>query len=460
MLPPAGAASIFDLGLYNSTEQIAANFQRLVGNCSVPYILGPTFQSVSYPTYGDITLPVVQVGNGSIKIMLNFGTYGREFASADLALRLTEELCYSSRGNAMTAFATFLIVPMLNIPARQRVETSLDTSSCGSFRTNENGVDIDRNFDVNWQYTSDNPSSEYYRGSAPLSEVQSTLLTNLNAGFLPTMFIDMQMGNNAALTFPWFYQFGDCDSADVLTRLLHNVTAASEGAHCSSAWYERGTSACPLVGSSAKSMRPPYVAAGTATDYFYQNGLTYSSLWMVFAGGDQADTPTAARSSSSAQMHTVLAADARQAHESAGQGQSMLAALSVDGKAASVQGVQQRSQHQPQVHVQQQREQRAQEVLRERLAQRSRDSVVLALEGTLGNGALYDPIYDCIKYFSPITRENYEKFVARWIRAIYAATMYLHEAPGQLDMQAASAKAAALKEAGTKKYSAAATSAV
>ena len=150
------------------------------------------------------------------------------------------ELCYSSRGTSVLTHTTFLIVPMLNIPGRQLVESSLDTTSCGSLRKNENGVDINRNFDSSWASSSDNPASENFRGIAPLSEVQTKLLVSLWTAFSPDAFIDMQLGDDVALTYPWFNEFGGCGESGTLQSVVNNVSQALQSEHpC----VEQGTGA-------------------------------------------------------------------------------------------------------------------------------------------------------------------------------------------------------------------------
>lgn len=75
----AQAASIEELGLYNSTESIMNHLSNLSSRCPNAMDINPVMSGVSYPAYGDITLPVVQMGTGPFKMLLNFGTYGREY---------------------------------------------------------------------------------------------------------------------------------------------------------------------------------------------------------------------------------------------------------------------------------------------------------------------------------------------------------------------------------------------
>ena len=249
LLLGVSATSVFDLGIYNSTSKIVIHFLDLASRCQkAKMILHPELDGVAYPSYGpDLKLPVISIGHGPRKMMLNFGTYGREFgetaqhveypavnavqscggtlmpcfrpafsASADFALRLVEDFCSSgnsTRHHAILNQITIIIIPMLNIPGRLLVETSLETVSCGSLRTNENGVrygepittacvdyiaptilrifhsllsprpqvDINRNFDFNWNYSPDNVCHTLHRegGNCLIPPACTSLLTSI-----------------------------------------------------------------------------------------------------------------------------------------------------------------------------------------------------------------------------------------------------------------------------------------
>ena len=210
-------------------------------------------------------------------------------------------------------------------------------------------------------------------------------------------------------------------------------------------------------------MRPPYVADGTATDYFYAQGLTFSFLWMIYAGGNQPDVPTSASNGApNGAMHTTLSATRggqrhqrqheEQQHKGGlashpdgpqrAQGQHLMAMLGAEGGGGLIGAAQAQAQQQQR----QEQQRRAQEVLQQRMAQRAQDTIVLALEGTLGNGALYDPIYDCIKYFNPLTRAAFEPFVARWIDGIYLASEYFAGPDGLSDFRKVMAEVTQIKE--------------
>lgn len=78
----------------------------------------------------------------------------------------------------------FIVVPIVNL-------YGFDNNT----RKNENGVDIARNFTEKWELASDNPLSDTYRGTAPLSELESQYIDEL-----------MQV-NNDAILFASYHNF-------------------------------------------------------------------------------------------------------------------------------------------------------------------------------------------------------------------------------------------------------------
>ncbi|MEM2738677.1 MAG: M14 family zinc carboxypeptidase, partial [Candidatus Bathyarchaeia archaeon] len=62
---------------------------------------------------------------------------------------------------------------------------------------NANGVDLNRNFATGWQYAgSTDPTSEYYRGPAPLSEPESQTLVQVFKTWKPSFYINLHRGGS------------------------------------------------------------------------------------------------------------------------------------------------------------------------------------------------------------------------------------------------------------------------
>jgi murein tripeptide amidase MpaA len=64
-------------------------------------------------------------------------------------------------------------------------------------RKNANGVDLNRNFATGWESGgSKDPSSEYHRGSAPLSESGSQTLVGGFKQWKPSFYINLHTGDS------------------------------------------------------------------------------------------------------------------------------------------------------------------------------------------------------------------------------------------------------------------------
>ncbi len=79
------------------------------------------------------------------------------------------------------------LVPILNPDGHRIVFEGLeiwrknkrDNNSNGVFDPDSDGVDLNRNYDFNWEFADSAPSSSYYRGSSPFSERETQALCSL-----------------------------------------------------------------------------------------------------------------------------------------------------------------------------------------------------------------------------------------------------------------------------------------
>jgi hypothetical protein len=246
LLHASRAASVSGLAFYNNTRQIANHIADLTGgvpSCQAAVTLNPPNLGVNWEgegvqgvlfSHGTSSRP-----SSNRRFLLNFGSHGREYGLADLALRLVRALCDGSqRSAALLNHTDVLIIPVLNVPGRKRVEESLATSTCGDLRKNENLIDIEANFETpHWQYSQDNPAGIDYRGAWVASERQTNLLMALQQQYQPDVFIDMRATDNAALAYPrWDAQYSRdrplLPTVEAYARheeVLHWVVGASAG---------------------------------------------------------------------------------------------------------------------------------------------------------------------------------------------------------------------------------------
>ncbi|KAL1529445.1 hypothetical protein AB1Y20_000392 [Prymnesium parvum] len=370
------AASISELSWYNSTGRIVAAFNALAFTCN--FTINPALGGVDWEggrVHGIRLTNSASSHGGRRKILINFATHGRDYALPDLALRLTHQLCDgSAKSSAILDSLDILLIPILNVPGRERVEEQLDSSTCGDLRKNGNLVDINANFDPDWVFGNDDSNAVDYRGNLASSEAETKLLKAVQRSFAPSVFVDVHASDSVGLTFPHWLTYSDPASVEALRQYLTPV----KDKMCSPSAHE-GTNECPKVGSAARATLPPGKQFGTALDWFHDQGVL-SFAWLTYAGS---------------QVPDVLSIDAV--------GKTSLYA-NAEGRGSD--GESRRSD----------REMGAPTMLPVAETKSSADAALL-LKGELARGALYDPIYDCIKYYAPISEPVYEAWVARWLGA-------------------------------------------
>jgi len=176
-------ANVDPTGFYRDYNTFIESFKNLA----------TTYPSlVSYETIGKT------VQNKDI-IMFKIGNPSGGRILIDGAMHAAENL-----GSELLYFyAKWLLTS--NDPLAERILTrtytllipALNVDKYGNARKNANGVDLNRNFATNWQYGgSSDPSSEYYRGPAPLSEPESQTLVQTFQTWKPAFYINLHRGGS------------------------------------------------------------------------------------------------------------------------------------------------------------------------------------------------------------------------------------------------------------------------
>ena len=189
LLLPAGAALPSP---YHTSAEILAAFQEMAdGGAACPgaaLTLTLAGQETGVPlTVATFTQAgAVQGGSGSSSGEANkdgggrpdaafvlFGEHARELISPETALRMARDLCGINKRTAklaakVLARTVVTIVPNANPRGRASVEG-------GAFcqRVNENGVDLNRNWDAHWQSSSESGGADTNPGAAPFSEPET-----------------------------------------------------------------------------------------------------------------------------------------------------------------------------------------------------------------------------------------------------------------------------------------------
>lgn len=259
----------------HSGDEIHDGLQQLVNNCQGADV------DVSTQMTGDIAggqnepvmLDVVRIrrtrGQAKAKAMFVFGEHARELISPESALHFARTLCgHGGAKNAsrMLDSVEFTIVPNANPLGRKQVE---DGSYCK--RTNENGVDLNRNFgDDHRDGSVEKPGDEMNPGPHGFSEPESQILKSLVDEERPDLYLSVHSGAYL-LGAPWGYTGQEkpdmpSDTNEILRRISEN--------HCGGD--------CPY-GSLADLIN--YDSPGCDVDYVAEHvGTPYVFTFEIYTG--------------------------------------------------------------------------------------------------------------------------------------------------------------------------------
>jgi hypothetical protein len=247
---------------YHSNSELYVEWQKLAdsGFCKNKMSLVKEEETVDgWP------LKTATFGTGSTKVMYVFGIHGREYLGAEVGLALMKRLCNEegdSRINTLLEKTTFKLFPLMNPSGRagnlpEKKILAPHGEECVLRRTNANGIDLNRNFNVHFAEGDSTPGAVDWRGQQSQSEVESKLLAEIGEQFKPDLYIDVHTGAFAMLA-PYSYTTQDVPKDDMAA--LMNLLAAVKG-------NQRYTfTSHPDAGQGSQLL---YVAMGTTMDYFY-----------------------------------------------------------------------------------------------------------------------------------------------------------------------------------------------
>merc|ERR1719160_403626 len=208
-----------------------------------------------------------------------FGEHARELISPEAGLHLIKALCgekpaLADKAQDVLQDSEFQIVVNGNPRSRSHVEQ-------GDFclRVNENGVDLNRNWDEEWQPTSDFAVADTNPGSAPFSEPETQVFKQLVSDYQPTNFLTVHSGTRG-MYMPWAYDMEHLAKRNQPEMM--NILRKLDTDHCE----------CPF-GAAGKEVG--YPCPGTCLDWVYDQLQTpYSFAFEIFIG-DQYDEGLAER---------------------------------------------------------------------------------------------------------------------------------------------------------------------
>ncbi len=148
----------------------------------------------------DIVLCVVGDPDAEYKILITAAIHGREHMTALLLMKLMEQYLSSVQNGQAADYqnVVFYVIPMLNPDGvtisqlgaegienenlRAKVERIIEeeNTQASLWKSNANGVDLNRNFPVDWDSLyKRGPSATRYRGDSPLCEAETKAIETL-----------------------------------------------------------------------------------------------------------------------------------------------------------------------------------------------------------------------------------------------------------------------------------------
>jgi len=257
-----------DLSGYHTTEELADEFEAMAERC-------PQLQT-GWEINGDVRLQkVIITGPGDqkkMKALYFFGEHARELISPESALGFAKLMCgeLEPRGDFTQADIDYALqhleiafFPNINPQGRMLVEGG---EYCQ--RVNENGVDLNRNWDAHWSATP--PKQDTYPGTEAFSEPETQILRSFATKYRPHMFLTIHSGTLGMYTpFAYSQKTPKGPNERVMLEILEKLNPN----YCSCS-----------VGAAGKEVG--YLCPGTCLDYIYDDlGADYSFAVEIFDGG-------------------------------------------------------------------------------------------------------------------------------------------------------------------------------
>ncbi|KAM3126882.1 hypothetical protein pb186bvf_021003 [Paramecium bursaria] len=190
------------------------------------------------------------------KAFILFGEHARELISPETGIKFLQHIC---KNEIQTDFQLKVILN-LNPISRRKVEKG---DYC--LRLNENGVDLNRNYDAHFLQNQD-PQMQTNSGKIPFSEVETRVVKELLDDYQPQVFLSIHSGSLGLYT-PYSYDKIQTQNYDELVDILNEVSKDH----------------CPQCDIGPASKNVGYLAYGTSLDYAYdQEHIPYSFIYEIY----------------------------------------------------------------------------------------------------------------------------------------------------------------------------------
>lgn len=265
---------------YHTSDSLVSDASSIAATCEGVEVTLESDGGASVPTVRLKALGGGESNGGAapLQVMMVFGEHARELISPEAGLHFLQKLCGEEGRNVRKA-TSFLMALNANPQGRATVESG---EYCT--RTNEDDVDLNRNYGDHWKEEKSDDSSSgvgakrgrafesFSSGTGPFSEPETRIVARLMNQTKPDVFVDVHSGTRG-LFMPY----------DWTTDPIPNEQDRS---NMMSALQEIHDNDCPecTVGGGAETVG--YLAPGASADYAYAQGVKYSFIWEIYADGD------------------------------------------------------------------------------------------------------------------------------------------------------------------------------
>lgn len=279
-LPPLHAAEPLKekMPWYHTSDELHSELQSLSQSCQGAEVEMTTRSKLNSASAAgtEVALDVLQFRKTSTtmrtKALIVFGEHARELVSPESALALVRALCGQGRPELSGTVGQVLdhveltIVPNANPLGRRQVEQGFYCK-----RTNEDGVDLNRNWGDEHRGEADRfRGDEMDPGASGFSEPETQILRDLVQEVRPDLYLSVHSGAYL-LGAPYGYSSSDKpENSDTMVKLLQPISAK----------YCQGN--CPYGGLAELI---GYRSMGCDIDYVTDNlGTKFAYTWEIYVG--------------------------------------------------------------------------------------------------------------------------------------------------------------------------------
>jgi len=251
---------------YHSTDAIHDELTALATRCP-----GMTLETKAADTRSIDVITIKAPNTNPVnKNFLLFGEHARELISPESGLHFIKTLCGEAgdkdRTSKILQDSEFQIVVNGNPDSRKRVEQ-------GDFclRVNPDGVDLNRNWDEEWQPAPPMDPIDTNPGTAPFSEPETQVFKELVSTYKPSNFLTIHSGTKG-MYMPWAYDMQHLASRN--QPAMMKILKSLDKDHCE----------CPF-GAAGKEVG--YPCPGTCLDWVYDKLKTpYAFAFEIYTNPD------------------------------------------------------------------------------------------------------------------------------------------------------------------------------